>query len=110
MSPLRWALCALACLCSTTLLAQGAPQVFVSTGNTGKIYSINTNTSAATLLVSTQGASYEGLVVAPDNAPATTHPYLVYACDSSNNRIVRFDPAAPTPIAPEVIYSGGNLA
>lgn len=109
MSPLRWILRALVCLYSAALVAQGAPQVFVSTGAAGKIYSINTSTSTATLLVSTQGADYEGLVVAPDNAPATTHPYLVYACDSSNNRIVRFDPAATAPITPEVIYSGGNL-
>lgn len=110
MSPLRWLVCACVCLYSVALVAQGAPQVFVSTGSAGKIYSINTNTNTATLLVSTQGADYEGLVVAPDNAPATTHPYLVYACDSSNNRIVRFDPAASTPISPEVVYSGGNLA
>ena len=109
MSPLRWVACAFVCLYSVALVAQGAPQVFVSTGTAGKIYSINTASNVATLLVSTQGADYEGLVVAPDNAPATTHPYLVYACDSSNNRIVRFDPSAPTPISPEVVYSGGSL-
>lgn len=109
MSPLRWFVHAFVCLLPVALFAQGAPQVFVSTGTAGTIYSISTQTSVATLLVSTQGADYEGMVVAPDNVPGTTHPYLVYACDSSNNRIVRFDPTAPTPITPEVVYSAGAL-
>lgn len=97
------------CVCALGLCAQGASQVFVSTGTAGKIYSINTSTGVATPLISTQGADYEGMVVAPDNAPATTHPYLVYACDSNNSRIVRFDPAAAPPITPEVVYSNGSL-
>jgi hypothetical protein len=109
MSRLLWLTPFFALVCSLGLCAQGAPQVFVSTGTAGKIYSINTSTGIATLLISTQGADYEGMVVAPDNAPGTTHPYLVYACDSNNNSVVRFDPAAATPIAPEVVYSNGAL-
>lgn len=108
MSPLRCPATVVVCLFSIGLFAQGSPQIFVSTGMAGKIYSVNTNTSATTLLFSSRGADYEGMVVAPDNAPATTHPYLVYACDTSNSRIVRFDPAAPSP-APEVVYSNGAL-
>ena len=96
-------------VCSLGLCAQGAPQIFVSTGTAGKIYSINTSTGIASLLVSTQGADYEGMVVAPDNVPGTSHPYLVYACDSNNSRVVRFDPAAAVPITPEVMYSNGAL-
>jgi hypothetical protein len=115
MSKLRWVTVAILCLCSAGLWAQGAPQVFVSTGTAGKIYSINTITNTTTLLVSTPEADYEGMVVAPHNAPAdlplndpagTTH-YLVYVCDTANNSIVRFDPAAPGIL--DSIYHGGAL-
>jgi len=109
MCRLHWLTPIFVFVCSIGLCAQGAPQVFVSTGTAGKIYSINTSTGVASLLVSTQGADYEGMVVAPDNAPATSHPFLVYACDSNNRRIVRFDPAASAPITPEVVYSNGAL-
>ena len=43
------------------LAAQGAPQVFVSTGTAGRIYSIDTKTGKAKVLVSTPGADYEGM-------------------------------------------------
>jgi len=109
MARFLWLTPSFAFVCSLALCAQGAPQVFVSTGTAGNIYSINTSTGISTLLVSTQGADYEGMVVAPDNAPGTTHPYLVYACDSNNSKIVRFDPAAAPPISPEVVYSNGAL-
>ena len=109
MSRFLWLMPFFALVCSLPLCAQGASQVFVSTGTAGKIYSIKTSTGIATLLISTQGADYEGMVVAPDNAPGTAHPYLVYACDSNNNKIVRFDPAAATPITPEIVYSNGAL-
>ncbi len=103
------------CLCTVGLWAQGAPQVFVSTGTAGRIYSINTLTNTTTLMVSTSGADYEGLVVAPHNAaadlpvtdPAGTTHYLVYACDTANNNIWRFDPNAPATL--EKIYAGGTL-
>jgi hypothetical protein len=115
MCKLRWMFIAVVCLGCTALWAQGAPQVFVSTGAAGKIYSIDTVTKAVTLLVSTPGADYEGMVVAPHNAPAdlpgndpagTTH-YLVYVCDTANNSIVRFDPSNPASLDP--IYNGGAL-
>jgi hypothetical protein len=110
MRHLRRVSLALVCLFTIGAWAQGAPQVFVSTGTAGKIYSLDTTTGATKLLVSTSGADYEGMVVAPDNAAGTNHPYLVYACDSNNSKIVRFDPAATAPITPEVIYSGGALS
>jgi hypothetical protein len=109
MYRLHWLTPIFVFVCSLGLCAQGAPQIFVSTGTAGKIYSINTSTGTASLLISTQGADYEGMVVAPDNAPGTSHPYLVYACDSNNSRIVRFDPAAAAPITPEVVYANGAL-
>ncbi len=87
----------------------GSPTVFVSTGTAGNIYSIDTASGSETLLVSTLGADYEGMVVAPDNSAVGSTRYLVYACDTANNKIVRFDPTATAPITPEAIYSGGAL-
>ena len=114
MSKLRWAL-SVVCLCAVGAWAQGSPQVFVSTGVAGKIYSLNTVSGNLTQLISTQGADYEGMVVAPDNAvadlppadPAGTTHYLVYVCDTANSRIWRFDPTAPATL--EKIYNGGAL-
>lgn len=118
MCKLRWVLlsaCLLVCLCCTGLWAQGASQVFVSTGTAGIIYSLNTANGALTTLISSPGADFEGMVVAPNNFPTiagqsttdeTTH-YLVYVCDTANNRVMRFDPAAPG--NPETIYNGGAL-
>src|SRR4051794_14231757 len=110
MRKLRLVSLAAVCLFAVAAWAQGASQVFVSTGTAGNIYSVTTSNGSTKLLVSTSGADYEGMVVAPDNAPGTTHPYLVYACDSNNSKIVRFDPSATAPITPEVIYSGGALS
>src|SRR5579863_4140284 len=91
------------CAFSAQAWAAGAPTVFVSTGTAGNIYSINTATASNSLLVSTQGADYEGMVVGPDSA-GSTYPYLVYACDTANSKIVRFDSNA-TKV--ETIYAGG---
>jgi len=110
MRKLRLVSLAAFCLFAVAAWAQGASQVFVSTGIAGNIYSVTTSSGSTKLLVSTSGADYEGMVVAPDNAAGTTHPYLVYACDTNNSRIVRFDPAAATPISPEVVYSNGSLS
>jgi len=114
MCKLRWAL-SVVCLYSVGAWAQGAPQVFVSTGSAGTIYSLNPANGSLTQLVYTQGADYEGMVVAPDNAvadlppadPAGTTHYLVYVCDTANSRIWRFDPTAPATL--ERIYNGGAL-
>lgn len=111
MRKLRWVSLAVLCLCCTAMWAQGAPQVFVSTGTAGNIYSINTATGASTLLVSTPGADYEGMVVAPNNvgqplSDTSTH-YLIYVCETANDAIVRFDPSVPGTL--DTVYSGGNL-
>jgi len=94
--------------------AQGAPQVFVSTGTAGIIYSLNTANGALTTLISSPGADFEGMVVAPDNTvvtmppePAGTTHYLVYVCDTANSRVWRFDPNDPATL--EKIYNGGAL-
>jgi hypothetical protein len=87
----------------------GDPFAYVSTGTNvlgvSNIYSVDTKTGAPTLLVSTPNADYEGLVVLPDNTG--TYPFLVYACDTAGGNVVRFNPAAATPITPETIYSRG---
>lgn len=114
MCKLRWVL-SVVCLYSVGAWAQGAPQVFVSTGAAGTIYSLNPSNGNLTQLISTEGADYEGMVVAPDNAaadlppadPAGTTHYLVYVCDTANSRIWRFDPTAPATL--EKIYNGGAL-
>lgn len=114
MCKLRWVV-SVVCLYCVAAWAQGAPQVFVSTGAAGKIYSLNPVNGNLTQLVSTQGADYEGMVVAPDDAaadlpladPAGTTHYLVYVCDTANSRIWRFDPTAPATL--EKIYNGGAL-
>lgn len=84
---------------------------YVSTGPAGKIYSVDANSGATALLVdsSATGADYEGLVVLPDNVSGDNHAFLVYACDTAGGKIVRFDPAAASPITPEVFYSAGAI-
>lgn len=101
------------CLLSTQVFASGAPTIYVSTGTAGKIYGVDTTTSQVSLLLSSAvPVDYEGMVVAPDNTvqvvgDSTTHS-LVYVCDTANNKVIRFDPAAPT-TRQDVIYSGGAL-
>ena len=111
MRKLRWVSLAVLCLCCATVWAQGAPQVFVSTGTAGNIYTVDTVKNTVSLLVSTPGADYEGMVVAPDNtaqgANDTSTHYLVYVCDPTHNSIVRFNPSNPGTLDP--VYSGGAL-
>jgi sugar lactone lactonase YvrE len=109
MCKLHWVLfsaCVFVCLCCASLWAQGARQVFVSTGAAGPIYSIDTATSTVSPLITNPGADFEGMVVAPYNVGQTstdesTH-YLVYVCDTANNRVWRFDPGNPASL--EKIY------
>src|SRR5579862_2748564 len=103
-------------LASAPVWAQVGPLAYVSTGasSPSQIYSIDTGTGASTLLVSTNAADYEGLVVGPDNnsadnALATPIFNVVYACSTNSSTIVRFNAAATSLVAnPEVIYQGGG--
>jgi len=102
-------------LISAPAWAQIGPLAYVSTGasSPSQIYSINTSSGATTLLVSTSGADYEGLVVGPDNNSSdnglsTPIRNVVYACSTNNSTIVRFDAAATSLVTnPEIIYQGG---
>lgn len=103
-------------LVSAPVWAQAGPLAYVSTGasSPSQIYSLNTGPGGATtLLVSTNGADYEGLVVGPDNNSADNALVVpirnvVYACSTNNSTIVRFDAAAVSLVAnPEIIYQGG---
>ena len=95
--------------------AQSGPLAYVSTGpsSPSQIYSLDTSSGATTLLVSTNSADYEGLVVGPDNNSADNalaNPIfnVVYACSTNNSTIVRFNAAATSLVAnPEIIYQGG---
>lgn len=112
MRKLRWvsvSVCLVACLCAG-LWAQGAPQVFVTTGAAGPIYSINTSNGTVSPLITNPGADFEGMVVAPynvgqSNTDETTH-YLVYVCDTANSRVWRFDPSTPASL--EKIYDNNG--
>ena len=104
MRRLRWVITTVVCFFAAQAWA-GSPTIFVSTGTAGSIYSVDTATASNTLLVATAGADYEGMVVAPDNA-STTYPFVVYACDTANSKIIRFDPSAAHV---ETIYAGGAL-
>lgn len=111
MCKLRW-VPLLVCLCCGGLWAQGASQVFVSTGTAGIIYSLNTSNGALTTLISSPGADFEGMVVAPynvgqSNTDESTH-YLVYVCDTANNRVWRFDPG--NPVLKKVYDNNGALS
>jgi len=102
-------------LVSAPVWAQVGPLAYVSTGASlpSQIYSINTASGVTSLLVSTSGADYEGLVVGPDNNSADNalaNPIfnVVYACSTNNSTIVRFNAAAASLVAnPEIIYQGG---
>jgi len=114
MCKFRSLLSAFVCLCSAGLwAASGASQVFVSTGTSGIVYSLNTANGALTTLISSPGSDFEGMVVAPynvgqSNTDETTH-YLLYVCDPAANRVWRFDPTAAVPQnALEKIYDNNG--
>jgi len=116
MRKLRWVFLVFVCFVVTNMwaagpaaAATGSPTIYVSTGSAGKIYAVTTATGKATALLSTTGADYEGMVVGPDNAPGSAHPFLLYVCDPTNNQIIRFDPNAKK-ITPETVYQGSSPA
>jgi hypothetical protein len=89
----------------TAALAQ-SDTVYVSGGAT--IYAVSGGSASAIVTVS--GANFESIAVGPDpninnvdSAGNASHPFLIYACDTANNKIIRFDPASPSPY--ETIYN-----
>jgi hypothetical protein len=73
-----------------------AVPVYVSGGP--YIYQVSGGT--ATPIVNTAGSNYASLAIGPDNVDLdahgnASHPYLIYACDINNDKIIRFDPANP---------------
>jgi hypothetical protein len=86
------------------------PTVYVSGGTT--IYSVTVASGTATLIVTSpnNSSNFESLAIGPDNvdtdaAGNAAHPYLLYACDTGTNSIIRFDPSA-VPITPQTVASG----
>ena len=92
------------------------PPVYVSGGNS--IYSVTVATGTATLIFTSpnNSSNFESLAIGPDNvdtdaAGNAAHPYLLYACDTGTNSIIRFDPTAvpippQTQITPQTVASG----
>jgi len=82
------------------------PQVVYVSASGGLILSVDPTTGAISTLIPASGAAYEGLVVGPDNVDAG-RSYLLYACDPTNNTIIRFDPNDLTAKV-ETVYAGGG--
>jgi hypothetical protein len=79
------------------------PTVYVSGGP--NIYSVTVATGAVkAIFTSPNGANFESLAIGPDNADAA-HPFLLYACDTATNSIIRLDPTAAA-IAAQSVASG----
>ncbi len=112
---------ALVCCCAALILTicadaawgQTVP-VYVSGGQ--NIYKVSGGTVTTVLTVS--GANFESLAIGPDNVDKSLdglnadHPFLLYACDTAGNTIIRFDPTAtgtPTTIPRQQVYSGGTV-
>ena len=88
------------------------PTVYVSGGAT--IYSVNVATGAVTPIFTSPNvnSNFESLAVGPDNVDVdgsgnAAHLYLLYACDTATNSIIRFDPTAALPITPQPVASLG---
>jgi hypothetical protein len=88
------------------------PTVYVSGGAT--IYSVTVATGAVTPVFTSTNASsnFESIAIGPDNAFTDTdipgnaaHPFLLYACDTALNQVIRFDPTAALPITPQTVAS-----
>jgi hypothetical protein len=110
MTQLRKCFCSIVWVLFLTVLCASASgqavPVYVSGGS--NIYKISGGTASLVLTVS--GANFESLAIGPDNADTdlsgnASHPVLLYACDTANNKIYRFDPA--TPSVTQLVYSGG---
>lgn len=106
--------CLFACLAVTAPVwgQQTPPAIYVS-GSTG-ILSIGVGSNVGTVSpLVTNSATYQGLVIGPDNNTTDNtgnpaHPYLLYACDPTNDTIIRFDPN-DVPAGTDTVYSGGGL-
>ncbi len=105
----KFALLALLALsCSNAGLAQ-APALAVSYVSGGPfIYQVSG--ANASPVLNMQGANFESLAIGPDWVdvdPVTSnaaHPFLLIACDTARNQIIRFDPVNG---GQDTLYDGG---
>jgi hypothetical protein len=98
------------------------PTVYVSAGTTIYMVTVASGTVTPIFTSPNPNANFESLAIGPDNAFTDTdavcgmdcgnasHPYLLYACDTSAaNSIIRFDPTAfdgVHPIKAQTVASG----
>lgn len=101
---------------SASAMGQSAPPVYVSGGTTIYQYQLKNGKGTLAAILTVSGANFESLAVGPDNADLDSdgnpaHQTLVYACDTANKQIVRFDPTLTAPIPSskvQQVYSGSS--
>jgi hypothetical protein len=103
-NPVRIVVCILLCGFFGAQVFAQSDTVYVSGGPT--VYKVSGGSASVILTVT--GANFESIAIGSDNVSVDSngnaaHPFLIYACDTQGNRVIRFDPAAPTPYEP--VYS-----
>jgi hypothetical protein len=67
-------------------------------------------------VTSLSGANFESLAIGPDSVDIDSvthnaaHPFLLYACDTQGNRIIRFDPTAATIVQQQVYNASVSVS
>lgn len=103
----RAAIASLVVLCCGAL-AWSQPAISTSYVSGGPlIYVVNGGT--ASVIFNRAGSNFQSLSIGPDyvdkdGAGNATHPFLLYACDTAMNQVIRFDPANTAVV--DVVYNG----
>lgn len=106
-----------------TAAAASAQTVYVSGGP--NIYAVDSGSGSSTLIFasSNSGSNFESLAIGPDYLDFTDasntnafYPFLLYACDTATNQVIRLAPVvnvAPQPTYPltsfQLVYSGAGV-
>lgn len=81
----------------STSYVSGGPFIYVVNGGT------------ASVIFNRAGSNFQSLSIGPDyvdkdGAGNAAHPFLLYACDTAMNQVIRFDPANSAVV--DVVYNG----
>src|SRR5712692_4250418 len=97
-------------LALSVFATQASAQVYVSGGAT--IYKQNGSGFTTVFTSPNAGSNFESLAIGPDNAFTDTdaagnalHPFLLYACDTALNQVIRIDPTVASPTQ-QIVASG----